>query len=532
MIEGLEARQMLNIDPGSITATPLGTVEFMRLENVHPSADDVYYSAQAGRDGFFSLEANSANVELILHDADGNELATSTDKETTQRLDWEADQGDSFIVQISGTAGDVDLTLANLVTLVGDTVTVEGTLGDDQFVFSTGTTWRRVVIKELQYDFFNAEGTTVVFNAGAGDDTATLYDSAGDDAFEAGPSLATLSSDAYSVSVSGVENVFAYANEGGTDIAKLYDSPGDDTFVSTSDFGKLYGDGFLIRAKSFEFIHGYAKAGGSDRAKMFDSPGRDTFIGTPVYGKMSWDVKQTEYVARAKFFQTVKAYATEGTRDFAALYGSDGDDELTARRYQSDLTGTDSDGRDFSISIHDFFVTRAYDNSGGNDVATLYDTKYYETFEASPASGKLHGAKLYLLARGFDQVHAYSQFPGDEARFQDSPGDDLFVGKAEERVCKLSRDGSLFLRAEGFDKVYAESTAGGNDSANLGDSFANDLLKALDDWARISSTGGGIEYLYEVKGFDSVTATSSNGGTDTTDIDPGVTFVDLDGDWT
>ena len=527
---------MLNVDPGTITATPLGTVEFMRLEDNDLTAGDVWYSAQAGRDGFFSLEAaiagSPSDATLTLYDSAGVELDSSTETATTQRLDWEADQGDSFLVQISGSSNDVDLTLANLVTQIGDTVAVADTAGDDDFIFSVASTWRRITINNLVYDFHNPDGTSIVFNSVGGHDTATLYDSVGDDLFEAGPDLATLSGASYSVSVSGVENVQAYAFAGGVDTAKLYDSPGDDTFVSTDNFGKLYGEGFFLRAKSFDFIHGYAKAGGNDRAKMFDSPSRDTFIGTPTYGKMFRVVKDVKFLARAKFFETVHAYATDGTRDAAALHGSDGDDKLDAYRSHAEFFGQDSKGQDFSISIEDFFVTRAYDNSGGFDIATLHDTKYHEVFEASPTFGRLHGEKLYLLARGFDEVHAHSrQNGGDVAYFQDSAGDDLFVGKAEDGICKLSSEGSFFLRAKDFDKVYAESTAGGNDSANLGDSFADDLLEALDDWARISSTGGGIEYLYEVKGFDPVKAKSSNGGTDVSDIDPGVSFVTLEGDW-
>ena len=184
-----------------------------------------------------------------------------------------------------------------------------------------------------------------------------------------------------------------------------------------------------------------------------------------------------------------------------------------------------------AITIKDFFVTRAYDNSGGYDVASLYDTKYQEVFEASPTMGRLYGDKMYLQARGFDEVHAYSRLGGDVAQFQDSAGDDLFVGKADDEICKLSGDG-FFLRAKFFDEVYAESTAGGNDSAILGDSAEDDLLVAQDDWARLSSIGGGLEYLYEVKGFDPIEAKSTNGGTDTAHVDPGINFdLDTPGNW-
>ena len=129
-VEGLEARQMLDVDPGTITLTEsLGAIDLVRRDDLDVTAGDIWYSAEAGRDGFFSLEATDRrrlpqNATLTLHDSDGIELATSTETADSQRLDWDADQGDTFLIQVSGTSNDVDLTLANLVNHVGNTVTV------------------------------------------------------------------------------------------------------------------------------------------------------------------------------------------------------------------------------------------------------------------------------------------------------------------------------------------------------------------------------------------------------------------------
>ena len=549
VVEGLEAREMLNVDPGSITdIVPLGVVDFIQVPDLAPAAGEIWYSAEAGLNGLFSLEAaivgNPSDATLTLYDSDGQELKISAESGQTQRLDWEANLGDSFLVQISGSSNDVDLTLANLVEQIGATVTVADTADDDHFDFSSTPTGHRITINDLAYDFLGSNITNIVFSAGVGHDTAALHDSAGDDTFEAGPASAKLSSDTYSVTVNGAKEVQAYAREGGVDTAKLYDSAGDDTFVSAASFGKLYGEDFFIRAKSFEYLHGYAKAGGNDRAKMFDSPDRDTFVATPTYAKMLRGVGDArEFSARSKFFETVKAYATEGNRDLADLHGSDGDDTLIARRYQTDFSGQDSEGQGFSVSIHDFFVTRAYDDSSGSDVARLYDSQYKDTFDAEPKFGRLYKAegeeeerklKFSLQARGFDEVHAYSRSEGDVANIQDSPGDDSSIGKAEDEICKLSGTG-FFIRAKAFDRVYAKSTEGGNDSAELTDSVADDLLEGyvIDnvDLARISGSHGEIQYSYEVTGFDPVKAISSNGGIDIAVVDPGATFLNVVGDW-
>ena len=57
----------------------------------------------------------------------------------------------------------------------------------------------------------------------------------------------------------------------------------------------------------------------------------------------------------------------------------------------------------------------------------------------------------------------------------------------------------------------------------------DDLLEAADDWARISSQA--LDFLYEVSGFDHVTAIAGNDGNTSDVTDPLAFTLEMDGPW-
>ena len=162
----------------------------------------------------------------------------------------------------------------------------------------------------------NLNGTAYVgdydFDGGAGRDVANLFDSPGDDTFVARPGSATLGN----VSVSNCEIIHGYAKAGGNDVARLEDSSGNDVFVGKTGWAKLYGDGFYLRAKYFETVEGYASEG-VDVAILNDSVGRDMAYMRP--GDVT--LYNPNESKRVRSFDFVHAYGRYGGYDTAHLYG-------------------------------------------------------------------------------------------------------------------------------------------------------------------------------------------------------------------
>ena len=106
----------------------------------------------------------------------------------------------------------------------------------------------------------------------------------------------------------------------------------------------------------------------------------------------------------------------------------------------------------------------------------------------------LKNESFQLAAKFFEAVHAYGNSGGSEvANLYDSAGDDTLVGWPS--WSKLSGDGFL-NRVKFFEEVYAQADAGGEDVANLYDSSGDDLLEAQEKFQitignATNSQGGG-----------------------------------------
>jgi len=145
----------------------------------------------------------------------------------------------------------------------------------------SGTAGSGYYVRAVGFDSVEA------LSSGNANDIARLYDSAGNDAFDAYAAYAVLSGPAFSNRATGFRNVYAYAQSGGTDIANLYGSSGDDTFVGGPDYGMLSGATYRNRANYFDEVHAHAVAGGNDTATLYDSPGNDFFLASGNLAKLS-----------------------------------------------------------------------------------------------------------------------------------------------------------------------------------------------------------------------------------------------------
>lgn len=422
----------------------------------------------------------------------------------------------------------------------GRTLTVTGTAGNDNFVFSVVNGVFSVTLNEQNWTFSADQISQIVFNSGGGIDSAwltgsagadtaslrtglaqltgtgyaltlndvanvtlvggandivNLFGTAGADTFEAHPDQATLTGLGYEFNVSGFGSVRANG-QGGNDVARLYDSAGNDTLELHTGYGFLRGTGFNNAVENFTRIEGFATQGGTDVAYLYDSSGDDTLTAYPTVVTLAGP----DVTLVANGFETVIAYATAGGTDTAYLYDSAGNDVFRAYPTYATMTG-----EGFLNRANGFASVYAYATAGGTDTAYLYDSAGNDTFVARPDSSYLFGAGFYNQADGFDSVTGYSARGQDTAWFYDSAGDDAFVSRRDG--AQMSGEGFLNA-AVGFNRVSAYSAAGSDTAVFYSFTGTNTFTASAADATLASSAG----WAY-ASAFASVTAYGAKGDT-------------------
>ena len=168
-------------------------------------------------------------------------------------------------------------------------------------------------------------GIEIVYTYGQGGiDSASLYDSAGNDTFGANPNYAYLQTPSTIKWAVGFDVVYGYSVVGGSDAAFLFDSAGSETLGTNPDYGYLLGANFALWGVGFEALYGYS-SGGGDAAYLFDSAGNDVFGARPEYAYL----QGSSNICWAVGFANVNAYSLAGGTDGAYLYDSAGDDQFT-----------------------------------------------------------------------------------------------------------------------------------------------------------------------------------------------------------
>ena len=249
--------------------------------------------------------------------------------------------------------------------------------------------------------------------ATGGTDTARLDDSAGTDTFVATPdygvmyAAASANNPAYANRATGFDALDAFSTHGGDDTARLYDSAGDDIFTAAPTYAKLQNDpatnstSYVINAHTFRYAHAFATAGGFDKATLTDSSGTDTFEAHPTYAILSNTTPGQAFYNRANYFEQVFGVSSLGGNDMARLYDSAGNDTLQASPTSATLSGTG-----FSNQALSFRYVTAYASTGG-DVAHLTGSSGDDKFYGSGSTARLYDAAMaaYLLdVRSFQNV--------------------------------------------------------------------------------------------------------------------------------
>ncbi|GAB6165216.1 hypothetical protein JCM19992_12160 [Thermostilla marina] len=291
------------------------------------------FTVTATLDGWLSVDARfdaiAGDVDLEVFDAAGDRIGGSYGLTGVERVDVPARAGETYTIQLISMGNapvPVRLTTANVLRREGDQVAVVGTENADTIRIDAGDLVSDgslvVHFGDLAYHLAPMNGSPnwhVTIDSGGGDDRLELVGSAGQDFVDMQVGNTRWTSSGLTLEAEGFLFQSAVGG-GGDDVASLYDTPGDDHYKARPFSASLEprdGAGYRIDVDGFRYIHAYKTAGGIDVAELFDSPGDDRFIATPIYGRLFSD----DYVVRAKFFDYVHAYASEGI-DTATLYAA------------------------------------------------------------------------------------------------------------------------------------------------------------------------------------------------------------------
>jgi hypothetical protein len=416
----------------------LGSVDFVRLSGLDPSAGTLFYRMETTHAGLLTLEAafdhSAGDLELRLFDSSRQTLLTaSTATGGTSRLDWQVVAGQIYSIDVTGAAKPAEFRVANLLDRDGATVTVHGTAGDDQFAFNASSS-RTITINGVAYHFDDGEVNSISFDGGEGHDTVVLEDSPGDETLTAGATHALFTNAeptiGFSVEVDAFEEMYAYARAGGHDAAYLHDSDAADKFKAelAEDYAKMYGGRMYNRVKLFDVVEAFS-SGQNDLARIFDTAGDDVFV---------------------------------GQKDSSRLYSSV-----------------------FDVALHDFRRVIAYATLGGYDEATLEDSALDDEFHGKPHKSELFdsdtdGSVYRITARRFDRVNtvADTQLGGyDRAKLWETARDDLFT--ADNNWARLGTQSSqleTLYEVMAYEFVRVRASSGGNDTAQVGELVDFDLV--------------------------------------------------------
>ena len=335
--------------------------------------------------------------------------------------------------------------------------------------------------------------------------SATFYDSTMDDEFNVNAQGVSLTNDAYSVSVKGVDDVTAFAEAGGADKATIR-TVQDDSFI--------YRDGVLKQISEIEprTVVGFEEA---IAIAPQSSTGQLTLWGTDLDERFTlgrgWANLQLDSTLVQGFNFARVVSRGNGGEDTAFMFDSQSDDALFSRPGEAFLS---NDNGNFGTALG--FSNIIVRSDFGNDLASLDGSSSDEELFAGPDSSQLKSTSHSMIARGFSNVSVKSLGGDDSAFFSDSPSDDKFIGA--ETYSSIGNN-DFRVGAVGFSDVLAKSTEGA-DVVHFSDSNGDDLFFATPTLARLTYSAGTQRTAL---GFPN-TYVNATGGVDS------AFFVDSEGD--
>jgi subtilisin family serine protease len=294
-----------------------GIVSFSRTDDVRLASGDAWYQITATRSGLLTVETffqhSGGDVNLEVYSGSRQLLGTSASSANLERVDISASAGSVYLIRARGTNADVDFRLTNLVTVRGSDVEVFATTGNDAFQWTAGTATQTYSINGVSYTA--AAGGRTSFHGGGGDDSILLVGGAAAESLIARPGSVRFSSPTSIATADSVEAIRVVGDS--RDAAYLYDSAGNDIFEAGATSATLRGTGHSASVEGFRVVTAYATAG-HDAASFQDSTGHDNFSAGPP---LAW-MRGSGYANFAHSFDAVTAYAMASGQNSSSLSGN------------------------------------------------------------------------------------------------------------------------------------------------------------------------------------------------------------------
>jgi sugar lactone lactonase YvrE len=421
--DGLDADDLSVTNEDAVTPVDLGRIDFRRMATLAPTTEGLWFQLETSHDAWLTIESTAewteAQLAFRLYASSNTEtaLATSAQSNGRPRIDHRVEEGQEFLLQVAGSAANVELRLANLVHEADGAVTVHGTDLNDVFLFDAAAS-RKIAINDVAYHYENTEVSTVDFHGGNGMDVVWFYDSPGNESLEAWPDRAVLTNSAsdseqdYAVEATGYESLLAYATRGGDDSATLHGSEASDKLKSYADSLRLRAKNsvYALRAKRFDTVLADGAAAGKDLAVFNGTDGDETFTYHGATNTSQMQSKDRDH--RATAFGYVVARGGRGDNDVARftdtpVTDNGGDDVFYFRNHKTQLVSSQA-----TVVARSFDEAHATASEGGWDVARLYGTPNPEHLEVDDDTVRLfarNGEELDLMyeAIGFEAVKVY-----------------------------------------------------------------------------------------------------------------------------
>lgn len=316
---------------GSLTATSvidLGTLDYQQW--TAPVSGSKTYSFTASQSGTLTalgqFAAANGNLQLQLSTS-GTLLANSSAVAGGQRLDANVVAGQTYDLQIIGTNSNVGLALANLVSLVGGTLNIRGSLTADTVQVTVGN-GLQLSINGISYPFAAGALTAVNFTGRSGSDNVTVTATSGGSVATFHPGsllLTTAAAPAKNVALSISAANITVVGAGTGNQATFYDSTGTNTFVETPGSASLQGAAYHNIARGFQTVATYSSST-SDVARLYGGSGTNTFSA----GISTSSLVNGPYTTTVNQFKTVQAFAATGAANNATFTTSTGNDTFQA----------------------------------------------------------------------------------------------------------------------------------------------------------------------------------------------------------